>query len=165
MVKILSEQELRNRFAHYSQFNFQASTMVRQYSMNGKSRHKGDVARILTDSLRPFLPLFAYIDPADIVRNPDNTKIFEVWRRFMGEQRSMQEAPFYLFEDVADRASLYFILSISMQSNWRACLWSMDASTSILLSDVGFMHVNCSREDLFKRLDKSFHELALSSMA
>jgi hypothetical protein len=160
-MKILSEHQLREHFTQYSDFRFQNSALVRQYSSRGRLSRKNAMASAITEGLASFLPAFALIDPADVNEDTVGAHLLKVWRGYQEETRSIEEAPYHLFENDKDRVSLFFLVSLSLQSAWRTCIWSMDASTSILMSEREYFHVNCSRSDLLNLLDEKWREISM----
>jgi hypothetical protein len=160
-MKILSEQELREHFTQYSDFRFQNSALVRQYSSRGRLTRKNAMAQAITEGLTSCLPAFALIDPTDVKEDTVGAHLLNVWRGYQDEPRSIEEAPYHLFENVQDRVSMFFLVSLSLHSSWRTCIWSMDASTSILMSEREYFHVNCSRSDLLNLLDERWREISM----
>lgn len=158
-MKILSEQQLRERFTKYPEFRFRNSALVRQYSARGSSSHKDAMAQALTDVLADCMPVFALVDPGDARQDTSKSDLLRFWRLQHMEMRPIDEAPYHVFEkpDLA----LRFLISVSLQSAWRTCIWSMDASTSILMSDREYFHVNCSRSDLLRQLDEKWKEISM----
>ena len=160
-MKILSEQQLREHFSRFSDFRFQNSALVRQYSSRGRLSRKNAMAHAITEALTSYLPAFALIDPADVKDDTVGAHLLNVWRNYQEEPRTTEEAPYHLFESVQDRVALFFLVSLSLQSAWRTCIWSMDASTSILMSEREYFHVNCSRSDLLNLLDEKWREISM----
>jgi hypothetical protein len=98
--------------------------------------------------------MFVLIDPADIHPQDENAKALSIWRRITGETRPPVVAPYHLLEQPGDGGSLSFILALALRSHWRVCVWSMDSRTSVLVSELGQMHVNSISEALLASLDK-----------
>ena len=160
-MKILSEQQLREHFARYSDFRFQNSALVRQYPSRGRISRKNAMASAIAEALTSYLPAFALIDPADVKDDTVGSHLLKVWRSDQEEPRPIEEAPYHLFESEKDRVALFFLISLSLQSAWRTCIWSMDASASILMSEREYFHVNCSRSDLLNLLDEKWREISM----
>ena len=160
-MKILSERELRDTFTRYSDFRFQNSALVRQYSSRGRLLRKNAMADAVTEVLSRCLPVFALVDPADVQQDASLQDLLSAWRMHHGDARSVEEAPFHLFEEAADKVSLGFLISVSLQGAWRTCIWSMDAATSILMSEREYFHVNSSRSELLNLLDERWKEISM----
>lgn len=160
-MKILSERELRESFTRYSDFRFQNAATVRQYSSRGRLSRKNAMADAMTEALSQCLPVFALVDPADAQQDSSLYDLLSAWRKHHGEARSVEEAPFHLFEHVQDKVALCFLISVSLQGGWRTCIWSMDAGTSVLMSEREYFHVNSSRLNLLNLLDERWKEISM----
>lgn len=160
-MKILSERELRDRFTQCSEFRFQNAGLVRQYSSRGRLSRKNAMAHAMTEWLSHCLPVFALVDPAEVRQDASYHDVLRAWRKEFGDDRAVEEAPFHLFEQPADNLPLHFLLSVSLQCAWRTCIWSMDAGTSVLMSEREYFHVNCSRSERLNLLDERWKEISM----
>lgn len=164
-MKILTQEEFLGHFDIPAELDVPSTAPRLQYSTSGSRHEKGEMAYTLAESLGPILPVFAFIDPRYVRKHVENSDLLSVWREFGNEYRSLEDAPYYIFDSESDRIAMYFVLSLSLQSVWRLAVWSLDRATSIVATHTGCLRVASEMPGWLKQFDerwlKAFHHLPL----
>ena len=85
----------------------------------------------------------------------ENMNLFDGYRKSLNENRSLEEAPFHVFNK-ADKKELECLLDLAMYFFWDAFLISPNREVSVYISHDDYIDVTCKNENDYKKYRELF---------